>query len=163
MKSVRYLAVEMLHKVDTSKVHSNELLDEAMKTHPLNEPDQRLLTRLFYGVLENRLLLDHYIGRLSKTRIERIHGLILNALRVGIYQLVFLDQVPASAAVNESVKIAKRINKRSAGFVNGILRNFIRQHEQGSLSLPKESPPRKPAVASVLIAAVACIFAFISI
>lgn len=136
MKTARHIAVDLLVKIDSVNAYSNEILDTAIKNNNLNESDQRLLTRIFYGVLENRILIDYYIGILSKIRISKLHEKILNTLRIAIYQIVFLDNVPFSAAVNESVKIANKTNKHSAGFVNGVLRNFIRRYENGSLSLP---------------------------
>jgi len=139
MKTVRHIAVDLLVKIDSKNAYSNEILDEAIKRNTLNENDQRLLTKIFYGVLENRILIDYYISKLSKIRINKIHEKVLNTIRIGIYQIVFLDSIPSSAAVNESVKIANKTNKHSAGFVNGVLRNFIRKYEKGLLTLGEEN------------------------
>ena len=138
MKTIRHMAVDLLVRIDSSNAYSNEILDVAIKNNSLSESDQRLLTRIFYGVLENRILIDYYISLLSKIKISKLHEKILNTLRIAIYQIVFLDNIPFSAAVNESVKIANKTNKHSAGFVNGVLRNFIRKYEKGLLALPGE-------------------------
>jgi len=137
-KTIRHIAVDLLVRIDSSNAYSNEILDSAIKRSSLSDNDQRLLTRIFYGVLENRILIDYHIGALSKIRIGKIHGKILNSLRIAIYQIIFLDNVPISAAVNESVKIANITNRHSAGFVNGVLRNFVRKYEKGLLPLPGE-------------------------
>ncbi|MBK5251116.1 MAG: 16S rRNA (cytosine(967)-C(5))-methyltransferase RsmB [Peptostreptococcaceae bacterium] len=138
MKTVRHMAVDLLVRIDSSNAYSNEILDSAIKKNSLSESDQRLLTRIFYGVLENKILIDYYISILSKIKITKLHEKILNTIRIAIYQIVFLDNIPFSAAVNESVKIANVTNKHSSGFVNGVLRNFIRKYEKGLLALPGE-------------------------
>ncbi len=135
-KTIRHIAVDMLVRIDSSNAYSNEILDFAIKKNSLSDNDQRLLTRIFYGVLENKILIDYHIGSLSKIRTEKLHEKVLNALRIAIYQIIFLDNIPISAAVNESVKIAKLTNKHSSGFVNGVLRNFARKYEKGLLPLP---------------------------
>jgi len=137
-KTARHIAVDLLSRIESSNAYSNEILDSAIKKNFLSDNDQRLLARIFYGVLENRILIDFHIGNLSKIRIGKLHGKILNSLRIAIYQIIFLDNVPVSAAVNESVEIANKTNKHSAGFVNGVLRNFVRKYEKGLLPLPGE-------------------------
>ena len=92
---------------------------------------------LYYGVIERRLTLDHIIGGLSSRPIEKLDGIILNILRCGIYQIMYMDSVPDNAAVNESVALAKKFRKTSAsGMVNAVLRNFIRGGRE--LKLPKD-------------------------
>lgn len=87
---------------------------------------------LFYGVLERRLTLDHIISHYSQTSLDRLTSIVRTSLRMGVYQLAFMDKIPPSAAVNESVKLVKysRENKAS-GYVNGVLRALAR--EQGRL------------------------------
>lgn len=141
MKTPRRLCVDLLYKLENQEDFSNELLNKAFREHAYTRQEQRFATRLFYGVLENRLLIDHFIGKVSSTRMKKIHGIVLNALRIGIYQILFMDQVPDSAAVNESVKISKKVNKRAGGFANGILRSFIRKLEEGEMGLPGAGTP----------------------
>ncbi len=90
--------------------------------------DAALATRLCFGVLQNRLLLDFYISKFSSIRLERIENRVLNAIRLGLYQMAFLTKVPVSAAVNESVELVKKYSKnpRSPALVNGILRALAR-------------------------------------
>lgn len=92
-------------------------------------------------MLQNRLLLDHYLGKLSTVKLEKMEPAIRNALRLGAYQVLFLDRVPDHAAVSEAVDLARKGSKnpRSAGLVNGVLRSLVRQKD--SLE-----PPEDPAV-----------------
>jgi len=94
------------------------------------------LTELLYGILRWRGRLDWTIRHFSKTPFEKIEIGILNTLRLGSYQILFLTRTPASAAVNESVELAKRIRGRGgASFVNAVLRSLIRQ--KGEIPYPK--------------------------
>ena len=104
---------------------STDLINEnAKKTQNL-----AYISKVCYGVLENKIYIDYMIGKLSKTKLKKIHKNILTILEIGIYNLHFLDKKDY-AIVNELVDLAKKTNKRSAGFVNGILRNFIRKEKE---------------------------------
>lgn len=104
---------------------STDLINEnAKKTQNL-----AYISKVCYGVLENKIYIDYMIGKLSKTKLKKIHKNILTILEIGIYNLHFLDKKDY-AIVNELVDLAKKTNKRSAGFVNGILRNFIRREKE---------------------------------
>lgn len=90
------------------------------KEHPeagLDSRDAALATRLCFGVLQNKLLCDFYIGKFSTVKVERLENRVLNALRLGIYQMAFLTKIPASAAVNESVELARKYSKNPAAQV----------------------------------------------
>lgn len=124
---MRKEACELLYEIEKKNKFSNDVIHQYILNHPeMSDVDRRFLTRLVRGVLENKLKLDYCIRKFSKQRFSRIDIRIINALRIGLYQLMYLDRVPESAAVNESVKIAKEVNKGQGDFVNGILRNFIR-------------------------------------
>ena len=82
---------------------------------------------MFYGVLERRITLDYLISSFSSRKLEKLEPAVRNSLRLGLFQLVFLDKIPPSAAVNESVKLVQQSGCRSAsGFVNGVLRSVQR-------------------------------------
>lgn len=104
---------------------STDLINEASK----KTTDIAYITKVTYGVLENKLYIDYMIGKLSSIRIKKIHPTVLTILEIGIYNLYFLDKKDY-AIVNELVDLTKKRNKRSAGFVNGILRNFIRKEKE---------------------------------
>lgn len=114
--NTRKIALNILIDVEKNKAYSNIAINRSLKNIDILPIDRRFINQLVYGVLENKLYLDFIIKSFSKTKIKKIHIEILNILRLGLYQIVFLDRVPNSAAVNESVKLAKKINFRSAGF-----------------------------------------------
>jgi 16S rRNA (cytosine967-C5)-methyltransferase len=123
----RYIAVKTLIHFFKNNAFSDILLDETLEKEQLGEVDKRFFTRLFYGVIERKITLDHIIAYYSKTPLSKLDTEVLNILRTGIYQLLFLDSVPDNAAVNESVKLCSDFRKTSAkGFVNALLRQFLR-------------------------------------
>ena len=121
----REVALKVLYKIDRENAYSNIELDEEIKNNRnnLNERDIGLISEIVYGTTTWRLTLDEIIKKYSNIKIKKISTWILNILRMGIYQIVFLDKIPKSAAVNESVNLAKRYGHRSSSnFVNAILR-----------------------------------------
>ena len=116
---------------------SNGVLKEYITRDKLDRREAALATRLCYGVVQNRLLLDHYLAQLLTGKLKDLHPAVRDILHLGLYQLYMMDKIPQSAAVNESVDLAKKYCRkvRSApGLVNGVLRNAARQ--QGSLKEP---------------------------
>lgn len=130
----RRAAVNILVDIEENRAFSNIAINKYLRMNEVSSLDRRFISQLVYGVLENKLYLDYIIQNFSKTKIHKIEIEILNILRLGLYQIIFLEKVPNSAAVNESVKIAKKINSRLSGFVNGILRNYVRN--QNKVKLP---------------------------
>ena len=121
----REVALKTLYKIDKEQAYSNIALDEMLKQNKniLNEKDIGLISEIVYGVTTWKLTLDEIIKKYSKIRIKKISPRILNILRMGIYQIIFLDKIPKSAAVNESVNLSKRYgHQSSSNFVNAILR-----------------------------------------
>lgn len=136
MKTARCLIYELLLKMDGG-AYSNIALDGALTENKLSAEDRRFVSRVFYGVIERRLTLDHIISEYSSKPADKLDKEVRTVLRMGIYQILFCDSVPESAAVNESVKLIKTTKKSGAsGFVNGLLRNFIRRGCK--YSLPKD-------------------------
>lgn len=121
----RELALKILYKIDKEQAYSNIVLNDEIKQNRknLNEKDIGLISEIVYGVTTWRLTLDEIIKKHSKIRLKKISPWILNILRMGVYQIIFLDKIPKSAAVNESVNLAKRYgHSSSSNFVNAILR-----------------------------------------
>ena len=121
----RELALKILYKIDKEKSYSNIVLNELINQNKkeLTNKDIGLISEIVYGTTTWRLTLDEIIKKYSKIKLKKISTWILNILRMGIYQIVFLDKIPKSAAVNESVNLAKRYgHKSSSNFVNAILR-----------------------------------------
>ena len=125
MDIVREIALKTLYKIDKDEAYSNIALDENIKENKnkLDDRDTGFISEIVYGVTSWKLTIDEIIKKYSKLKLKKISPWILNILRMGIYQIVFLDKVPKSAAVNESVNLAKRYgHKGSSNFVNAILR-----------------------------------------
>lgn len=127
MGNARKFVVKLLTKLDVNSAYSNILLDDALEKSQLEPQEKKFASALFYGVLERRLTLDEIIKMYSNNPTNKLSSEIRNILRIGIYQLMYMDSVPDNAAVDECVKLAKK-NRNPAvpGFVNGLLRSFIR-------------------------------------
>lgn len=127
MTDARYEAVKLLGKTFGRGSYSNILLDGALAKSDMDERDKRLCSAIYYGTLERKITLDFIISKYCRQKITKLRPEILNILRTGIYQLKFMDSIPDSAAVNESVNLTKKLRLNSlSGFVNGVLRSFIR-------------------------------------
>ena len=131
-KSPRAICLDILNWIEKTDSHLDRLLTDSFKRYRhLNSLDRAFLTELTYGVTRWREKLDWVIRLFSQVPFEKIESGILNTLRLGLYQILFLSRTPFSAAVNESVELAKRIRgKGGAGFVNGVLRSSIRQKDE---------------------------------
>ena len=145
--NARECALRVLYDIEYNGAYSNLALKNALSAE-YSAQDRAFITALVYGVTDKRLMLDYIITRHSKIKLKKISKYIRIILRMGIYQLKFTDKIPASAAVNESVKLAKRYgHASSAGFVNGVLRNVERSEieypENGGeyLSVKYSFPP----------------------
>lgn len=108
---------------------SDGVLKKQLAQAGLDSRDAALATQLCFGVLQNRLLLDYYIARFSTLPLKRMETKVVQALRLGLYQMLFLTRIPHSAAVNSAVELTRAHckNARAAGMVNGILRNLERR------------------------------------
>lgn len=131
METARQTALNLLIKAEQGQAYSNLALNAALSQSQLSAQDRSLVTALFYGVLERKITLDYVIQQYSNLKLNKISVDILSVLRMGIYQLAFMDAIPDSAAVNESVMLAEYCRKKSAkGFVNAVLRSFVRDDKQ---------------------------------
>lgn len=126
-KNARQLALEALLMVNLKGGYSNIVLNKVLKKSYLSRVDMNFMSALFYGVLERKITLDYIIQNYSKIKFSKISDDVLEILRISLYQLLYMDKIPKSAAVNEGVNLAKYIGKTKAtGFINGILRSFVR-------------------------------------
>lgn len=122
--NVRQTAFAVLRRCTDARQYSNIALDTAIKNNSFDASDRALLTRIVYGVIERTVTLDYYISSLSERSTDKIDAETLTALRIGLYQLIYLDRIPDHAAINESVELCP---KRSKGFVNAVLREYTRR------------------------------------
>lgn len=131
----RKTAYLTLMDVESKKSYSNIALNHQIIR---NRPSSQAFVRgLVYGVLENRMLLDYYVDQLVSTGVKSLRNSDRTILRMGIYQLSFMDSVPEYAAVNESVVLAKKYCRGRSGFINGVLRNYL--NRRLSIKLPDRS------------------------
>ncbi|MFN0159482.1 MAG: 16S rRNA (cytosine(967)-C(5))-methyltransferase RsmB [Bacteroidota bacterium] len=127
---VRGIAVRILNRVERTDSYLDKLLDVELKSSEINDLDKGLLTELVNGVLRWQNKLDWVLNGFSHGSFAKSEINIKNALRVALYQILFLDRVPHAAAVNEAVEFVKRIRgDKPAGLVNAVLRNIIRNME----------------------------------
>lgn len=150
MKNARELAMHILYDIEYNGAYSNMALKNAfLKNRDISAVDKAFVTYLVYGVVSRKLTLEYIISNFSKIKLKKISKYILIILKMGIYQIKFMDKVPNSAAVDESVKLAKRYGHgASAGYVNGMLRtvskNEIKYPEDEFLKMSCEySYPEK--------------------
>ena len=139
-------AFRVLMRVQDDGGYSNIALSEALNLTNAQPRDRAFITRLVYGVLEKTEYLDHVIssytgGANAKGKGSvRIEPEVRCLLRMAVYQMAFMN-TPDSAAVNESVNLAKKVRLyRATGFINGILRSFIRDGKQVKLPDPVKQP-----------------------
>lgn len=126
MKTARQTVLELLIRMEDNKAYSNILLDNTFSREKLSNRDRAFAAMLFYGVIERRMTLDYIIRHYSDTQFDKMDTDVVQILRIGLYQLLYTT-VPESAAVNEAVKLARQNRK---GFVNGILRSFLRDEKK---------------------------------
>lgn len=133
MTNIRAIALKLLSRCESAEQYSNLALDAVLRREELSSADRGLLTVLVYGTIERKLTLDYQITALASRSAEKIDPETRNLLRLGLYQLTYLGRVPDHAAVHETVELAPR---RTKGFVNAILRAFLRGEKK--LALPNE-------------------------
>lgn len=122
----RNIALKSLYEINTKQAYSNILLDKFINENreKLSNLDINFISELVYGVVTWKLTLEYIIQKYSKTKIKKMSDWVKNILYLGSYQIIFLDKVPKSAAVNESVNLCKKYNFKSVGLVNAILRKI---------------------------------------
>lgn len=130
--TARDVALRALVACERQGAWSDGFLKKEIGNAGLDGRDAALATRLCFGVQQNRMLLDFWLSNLSKIPLAKMEPAVRSILRLGAYQILFLDRVPDHAAVNQAVEQARKNsrNPRSAGLVNGILRSLIRQKSE---------------------------------
>lgn len=138
-KGARKAAFNVLNRVEGGDSYADILLMK--ETEGLSQADAGLATEIALGVLRWKIRLDYSIDLFASIKTKKLEHRVLNALRVGAYQLLFLSRVPASAAINESVKLLRRDGPKKTGFVNAVLRKMDSEREK--IALPGEGDPVK--------------------
>lgn len=128
--SARYLAYKILFDIEVNGNYSNMALNKYLNEAGLDDQDKGFVTELVYGIIEKKRYLDYMINKVSKIKVRKMQHPVKLVLRMGVYQLVYMDGVTDYAAINESVNIMKKLDKRSASFVNAVLRNISRNLDE---------------------------------
>ena len=114
-------------KIEQDSAYSNISLNTVFKENEFSSADKALISALVYGVLDRKITLDYVLSRFMKTPIKKTAPFTLTVLRTALYQIMYMDKIPQSAAVNESVKLIKASKEnRNSGFVNAVLRSILR-------------------------------------
>lgn len=133
MDKARATALQVLQAVEENGAYANVALAQALRGAELSDQDRRFVTELVYGAVKAGGTLDWILRRYASRPLSKIQPLIRQILRLGLYQLFYLDKVPASAACNTSVDLAKHYgHKGAAGFVNAVLRTAVREPERAA-------------------------------
>lgn len=136
----REVALLTLNTCERQGGWSDAVLKKQLSQAQLDSRDAALATQLCFGVQQNRLLLDFYLSRFSNIPLKRMESRVVQALRIGLYQMLFLTRVPHSAAVNSAVELTRKHckNPRASGMVNGILRALERSLDRLPV-IPREN------------------------
>lgn len=127
--TARDAALTALLKIEEQGGYSNIVMDEMLTHTDLSATERAMASRLLYGVIERRLTLDYLLNKTASTPVKQMQTNVLEILRLGAYQLVYMDKTPAFAAINEAVGQTRRFGcGRLSGFVNGVLRRLEREY-----------------------------------
>ena len=124
-----------LKSFENNKGYSNLVINAFLKTAGIEGRDRSLFTNIFYGVIERKLTLEYFVSKNSNMPLEKIDKKTLLVLKIALFQIVYLEKIPNSAAVNTAVEIAKEVSPKAVNFVNAVLRNAIRK----GFSLPEDT------------------------
>ena len=130
-------ALTVLGQVLEEGAYTNLALNKYLRSHAMEGMERRLLTELVYGTVKAWGTLDWHLAQCVSRPLEQLEGAVLNLLRLSAYQLLYMERIPAAAACNEAVKLARCVSHEgSAKFVNGVLRGLLRKEQAGELALP---------------------------
>ncbi|MCI8332796.1 MAG: 16S rRNA (cytosine(967)-C(5))-methyltransferase RsmB [Clostridiales bacterium] len=127
--NARKAAYLSLMRCEKAGKYANLEIDAAIQKYDLEEAEKSLFTQLVYGVIERQITLDYVIRLFAANPNRKIPNEARMILRLGLYQLLYLDKIPAHAAVNESVKLAKTFYQGAASFINAVLRRAVREKQ----------------------------------
>lgn len=131
MTKSRMIAVKIIDNVINKGSYSNISLNSELSKSDLNEKDKGLVTEIVYGTLKYKYSIDIILKKLISKPLNKIDDLVLNILRISLYQIIYLDKIPEFAVVNEAVQITRKYsNVGASGFVNAVLRNYLRNKDK---------------------------------
>lgn len=127
----RFLAYKVLSKIERDKAYSNIAVDAVLNQNEASSAP--FVCALVYGVIERKITLDYFLSKLLTQPIKKLNPQVLTILRMGVYQIKYMDKVPVSAAVNESVKLSKKVK---CGFASGLINSVLRKIASTEIELP---------------------------
>lgn len=133
MFNARQFVFEALLKTEKSGAYSNITLDSFISKHEIGTRDKAFVSALFYGIIERKLTIDYQLSRYLSKPLKKLKPEVLIILEIGVYQLLFMDKVPASAAVNESILLSK---KNGCSFASGLINAVLRKVSVSGIILP---------------------------
>lgn len=136
MTDSRQVAFDALMKTIRDGAFSNLALDSILSKSHLDTRDKSFVSNLFYGVIERKLTIDYQLGLYLSKPLKKLKPEVLTILRIGAYQILFMDKVPDSAAVNESIKLSK---KNGASFASGLINAVLRKVANNGVVLPEKN------------------------
>ena len=136
----RQAACTVLRRIQKEGCYADQMMDRELAEGRLSGPDRGLFAELVFGVLRRQGTLDHILSQLLEQPLGKLEPLAQILLRLGLYQLVYLDRIPESAAVNETVNLTKQAVPRASGLVNAVLRNYLRRRDTISFPDPFTAP-----------------------
>ena len=136
MSNPRQTAFEALIKTTRDGAYSNLTLDAVLSKSDLDTRDKSFVSNLFYGVIERQLTIDYQLSLYLSKPLKKLKPEVLTIMRLGAYQILFMDKVPDSAAVNESIKLSK---KNGASFASGLINAVLRKVSGSGIILPENS------------------------
>lgn len=136
MSKAREVALRAIYRINEEAAFSNLVLNELLNSSDLDQRDKSLVTQLVYGSIRQRNSLDWVINHFADRKVKKMTPWVRNALRLGVYQMDYLDKIPAPVAANETVEVAKEYcNRGAVKFINGNLRNIAKNIK--SVQYPK--------------------------
>lgn len=136
MKNSRQTAFEILNKIQRDASYSNLALDAALNDSQLDTNNKALTSAIVYGVTERLLTLDYQLQKYLTQPIKKLKPQVITSLRIGAYQILYMDKIPQSAAVNESVELVK---KNGASYASGLVNAVLRKIAKNGEILPDEN------------------------
>lgn len=135
--TARGAALAVLGQVLDEGAYTNLAINKYLRAHPMEAQERRLFTELVYGTVKALGTIDWYLAQCVTRPLEQLEKSVLEVLRLSAYQLLYMERIPAAAAVSEAVKLTRCVSHEgSAKFVNGVLRGLLRKQQAGALTLP---------------------------
>lgn len=136
--NLRWIVLKILDTIEFEGIFVHDAIDRFTDDEDLSKQDRGFIKRLVFGAIEHRIYIDYVINQYSKVKVKKMKPAIRHILRLSVYQLLFMENIPESAVCNEAVKLVKKRKMfKLSGFVNGVLRTIIRSKD--TIELPDKA------------------------